>query len=351
MRDTAVAILDLTKTYGEVTAVEGLTLEVPRGQILAVLGPSGCGKTTLLRLIAGFERPDRGTIRINGTVATDGLAFLPPERRRVGMVFQNHALFPHLSVAHNIAFGLQPQRGQAARARVGQLLELVGLVGLEDRYPHELSGGESQRVALARALAPEPVIVLLDEPFSNLDADRRVRIRDEVRAILKRAQTSAVFVTHDQEEAIFMGDLLAVMKDGRLQQMASPEQIFGAPASRFIAEFLGHAEFLQARVRADDLTTEIGPLAQKIPAAPGTLVEVAFRADDITFEPNPGGDATVEARFFQGAVNTYRLRLPSGRTVHSLQPHYLDLAPGTPVRVWFEPNHPLPVFKDGQPIG
>ncbi len=340
----------LTKCFSDTCAVQNLHLEIPRGRIVAVLGPSGCGKTTLLRLIAGFEIPDEGAIEIHGRTVAGRRVFVPPERRRVGMVFQDHALFPHLTVGANVAFGLGSKGREESRSRVHHLLTMVGLAGLADRYPHELSGGESQRVALARALAPEPAILLMDEPFSNLDADRRGRLRDEIRFILKQTETTALFVTHDQEEALFMGDLLAVMQRGHLVQLGRPEAVFQTPATTSIAEFLGNAEFLPAQVTRGGIETELGVLPQAVDLPMGAQLEVAFRADDVTFDPDRTGGDMVLARLFQGAVTTYRLRLESGRIIHSLQPHYLNLRPGTIVRARFEANHPLPCFQDGRAL-
>ncbi|GIV97167.1 MAG: hypothetical protein KatS3mg057_1824 [Herpetosiphonaceae bacterium] len=227
MKDVAILCEGISKRYGTVQAVREVTLALERGQFLALLGPSGCGKTTTLRLLAGFEIPDSGEIAIGGQkVSAPGL-FIPPERRRIGMVFQDYALFPHMNVERNIAYGLS--RGPEQAARIQEVLELVGLVGLEKRMPHELSGGQQQRVALARALAARPEVVLLDEPFSNLDTGLRVRVRAEVREILARAGATAVFVTHDQEEALSLADQVAVMLNGQLVQCASPEEVLSPP--------------------------------------------------------------------------------------------------------------------------
>lgn len=334
----------LSKSFGEVEAVHNFSLQVQQGEILSLIGPSGCGKTTILRLIAGFECPQAGSIRLQGkTIAGNG-SFIPPEKRGVGMVFQDYALFPHLNIGANIAFGLdQFPRGQR-RQRSAEMLELVGLAGYEKRLPHELSGGECQRVALARALAPAPVILLLDEPFSNLDADRRLQMRIEVRQILKHTGATAIFVTHDQEEALFMGDRLAVLNRGRLEQVGTPEQVFQQPPSRFVAEFMGQTDFIEGIVTPTGIATEIGLLSQPVSLPPGSTVEVALRADDVFFDPGDNGTSLVEERFYQGGTNLYVLRLPSGRLVHSLQTHTLNINPGTRVNVRAEPGHPLAYF-------
>lgn len=350
MTESIVELRHLSKRFGEVAAVRDVSMQVAKGEILTVLGPSGCGKTTLLRLIAGFEQPEEGQVIISGQVVTDSNRFIPPEQRRIGMVFQSHALFPHLTVGENIGFGLSDLPKDEQRTRVQHLLNLIRLPGASTRYPHELSGGQRQRVALARALAPEPFIVLMDEPFSNLDADQRSKIRDEVRFILKQTETTVLFVTHDQEEALFMGDSLAVMRAGRLEQLGPPELVFKAPASTFIAEFLGSAEFLPAKVAEAQLETEIGALPQQVEQASGVEITIGFRPDDVNFTPDPKGKSMVLARFFQGAQCLYRLRLPSGRIIHALKPHYSEHKPGTPVKVWLDPNHSLPAFMDGRAI-
>ncbi len=347
MNPIAVHCENLTKSYRNVRAVQGLDLTLRQGQILALLGPSGCGKTTTLRLIAGFEKPDAGRIDIGGRVVVGPYHFVPPEQRRVGMVFQNYALFPHLSVAENVAYGLN--RREHPRARVREVLALVGLSDVYARMPHELSGGQQQRVALARALAPRPNVLLLDEPFSGLDAGLRDQVREDVARILRESGASVIFVTHNQEEALFIGDRLAVLDAGRLEQVGTPEEVFGAPATRFVAEFMGKTDFLPGEVTAKGIHTEIGLLDQRVRLPIGAPVEIAFRPDDVKVIADPDGSARITERHFKGAMNMYCVRLPSGRMVHSYQVHTLMLAPGTAVRALADPGHALACFdRDGR---
>jgi len=238
----------ITKRFGPVVAVDDLSLVVEKGEVLALLGPSGCGKTTVLRLTAGLEQPDAGQVVISGQNVTQR----PPEARGVGLVFQSYALFPHLSVAANVAYGLRFKRGVNRKGRVQELLKLVGLAGYERRKPHQLSAGQQQRVALARALAPEPRILLLDEPLSALDAALRKDLRAELRALLKRLGMTALYVTHDQEEALALADRVAVMRDGRLEQVAPPEKLYARPQTPFVATFLGRANLWPGRVVSVD---------------------------------------------------------------------------------------------------
>jgi iron(III) transport system ATP-binding protein len=339
MNPHAVECRGLTKCFKETIALADVNLFVQQGEILAVVGPSGCGKTTLLRLIAGFEQPDGGKILIQGGEVAGITWAVAPERRGVGMVFQEYALFPHLTVGQNIRFGLNGQPGK--EQSVQEELARVGMRGYENRYPHELSGGERQRVALARALAPKPVLVLLDEPFSNLDAERRETMREEVRAILKTAGAAALFVTHDQGEALYMGDRLAVLNHGRLEQIGSPEDVFERPRTRFVAEFMGQTDFLPAVVTAEGLASEAGLIRQRVSIPPGKTVDVAVRPDDVDFELQEDGPAAIVARSYKGGSIVYRLRLPSGRMLHSWQPHTRLAAPGARVSVRVNPGHDL----------
>jgi iron(III) transport system ATP-binding protein len=300
-------------------AVCNVSLTLQPGELLSLLGPSGCGKTTLLRLIAGFEPPQTGTIEIGQQCVAGAGHWIPPEKRGVGMVFQDYALFPHLTVSQNIAFGLREKPSSMIRQRVQETIALVGLDGMADRYPHQLSGGQQQRVALARALAPHPFLVLLDEPLSNLDVQVRLRLRQELRDILKAAGTSAVFVTHDQEEALSISDTVAVMQQGRLEQMGPPELLYREPASRFVAEFVTQANFLTATQQGQWWETALGKIsADRVvtahPIAPSASQNLMLRQEDLLLHPDEqDGIATIHDRQFLGREYRYSIRLTSGQ--------------------------------------
>ena len=313
----AVRIRDLARHYGALRAVDGLDLDVMPTEMLTVLGPSGCGKTTMLRLIAGLEAPDAGTIEIGGRRVAGAGAAVPPERRRVGMVFQDFALFPHLSVRDNIAYGLRrdPDRG----VRVRELLELIDLVDAAAHMPYQLSGGMQQRVALARALAPRPDVVLLDEPFSNLDAALRTQLRGDVREILRAAGTAAIFVTHDQDEALTLGDRMAVMVRGRVEQCAPPEVVYGEPATPFVATFVGIANLIHADCHGQLATTRLGTVRLVGPRDARTegraLVVIRPEHLDIAEAPDGPADAgswRVLRRRFAGTEILYEVAAPDG---------------------------------------
>jgi iron(III) transport system ATP-binding protein len=295
----------VTKRFGDAAAVDGASLCVDRGEVVALLGPSGCGKTTLLRLVAGFERPDGGTVEVAGRAVAGEGAWVPPERRRVGMVFQDYALFPHLTVAENVGFGLP--RGARA-GRVAELLAIVGLDGLGRRYPHELSGGQQQRVALARALAPAPELVLLDEPWSNVDPFLRESLRAEVTEVIRPLGVTVVLVTHDREEALSLADRIALMRDGTVVQEGTPEELYFAPGSRWAAEFVGAGNVLTGTVVAGMVETAIGAFSAN-GASSHAAAKVLVRPELLELEPDPGGAAVVVGREFRGHDVFYRVLL------------------------------------------
>ncbi|WP_299411512.1 ABC transporter ATP-binding protein [Acaryochloris sp. IP29b_bin.148] len=350
---------NLTKRYSAhaPAAVHRISLQLPQGTILGLLGPSGCGKTTLLRLIAGFEQAEEGVLRLNGQLIAGARQWTSPEQRMIGMVFQDFALFPHLTVAKNVTFGLQQTQKistEAQRQRQTDVLRLVGLLGMEDRYPHELSGGQQQRVALARALAPQPQLVLLDEPLSNLDVQVRLRLRQELRDILKTAGTTAVFVTHDQEEALAIADQVAVMRQGCLEQIGTPEEIYQDPQSQFVAEFVTQANFLEARRLGNAWQTEVGCFAaserEDLPATEDSPAVVMIRQEDLILQPDRTASTIIRDRQFLGREYRYCLKTQSGQELHARSASSAALPIGTAVSLSVMPQN-LRIFPQnpGQP--
>lgn len=342
----------VTKDFDGEPAVEDLSLEVRDGEFMALLGPSGCGKTTTLRLIAGLETPDAGRVSIAGDEVARSDASIKPEKRDVGLVFQEFALFPHMTVEENISFGLE----EGDDGRVEEMLELVGLEGHREKKPNKLSGGQRQRVALARSLAPEPDVLLLDEPFSNLDVSLRVRMREEVRRIVKEAGVTTVAVTHDQEEALSISDRVGVMRNGRLEQVGRPEEVFQTPESRFVADFLGHASFVSGEVHEDGIETPLGRLgmadAEGLTSAyEGAEIDLLVRPDDATAQPPDGeADGHIIHRRYDGPSFTYRVELTNGDTVHCMHNHTESLDVGDEVDVRLELDHPLAWYPaEGKP--
>jgi len=348
--------------------LQELAFRLPQGDILGIVGPSGCGKTTLLRTIAGFEQPDSGRILLGGRVVAGEGQWIPPERRGVGLVFQDFALFPHLDVLANVMFGLRPTAlfasaagggsrsssaevggaAQQARERADEVLRLVGLEDYAHRYPHELSGGQQQRVALARALAPKPSLILLDEPLSNLDVQVRYYLREEIRKILKQTQTSAIFVTHDQEEALCLSDWVAVMREGRIEQWGSPEEVYREPATRFVAEFIAQANFLRCERR------EFGWQAEGLLHIPFQALrdqpdphlrqgELMIRQEELRLHPNPQGRVTIRDRQFLGREYRYCLVTETGKQLHALAREALPV--GTRVQVTVEQGRLFPISE------
>lgn len=355
----------ISKSYSAAQgpAVNQIGFVLAQGEILGLLGPSGCGKTTLLRIIAGFERPQSGQVQLAGQFVCGPGQWLPPEQRAIGMVFQDFALFPHLSVGDNVAFGLRPEGKRQARfrrqsgvkttRRIREVLELVGLQGMERRYPHELSGGQQQRVALARALAPQPRLVLLDEPLSNLDVQVRLRLRQDLRDILKTAGISAIFVTHDQEEAMVIADRVAVMRAGNLEQIDTPEEIYQRPSSQFVAEFVTQANFIQAHWQGQYWQTEVGQFGLE-PALtdlhqPHTQGVIMIRQEDVQLHPDHAAATVIRDRQFLGREYRYCLETASGQELHARMPTHTALDIGTTVQVVVD-HHQIQIFPAVPPI-
>lgn len=328
-RDLATVAVDgVSVSYdGHTRAVDEVSVTVEAGSIVSLLGPSGCGKTSLLRAIAGLERPVGGSISIGGRVVSGPGAWIKPEHRSVGMVFQDGALFPHLTVAQNVAFGLNASHIEASRSeretRVRELLDLVDLAGLGDRLPETLSGGQQQRVALARSLAPNPSVLLLDEPFSALDAGLRVHVRAEVARILREIGVTSIFVTHDQDEAFVLGDQVAVMRDGHVEQFGAPDELYRTPVSKWVARFVGEANFVPGRPsgEAGRVDTTLGRVTIAGPphgGSPEQPVEVLVRPEQVAL--SPGDTAEITAVEYYGHDVRYELRLADG-TMLSARTH------------------------------
>lgn len=326
----------------QLPAVNQVSFNLKQGELLGLLGPSGCGKTTLLRMIAGFEKPSEGSIRLGDMLVSEKNTWIEPEKRKTGMVFQDYALFPHLNVADNIAFGLKTKKprpnSQEIKQRVAEVLQLVGLGGLEKRYPHELSGGQQQRIALARALAPQPELILLDEPLSNLDVQVREKLRHEIRSILKSTNTAAIFVTHDQSEAMAIADKIGVMQAGKLLQIGTPEDIYTCPQCRFVAEFVTQANFLPATRKGDVWCTELGEWNLNLPVS-YQQGELMFRQEDVILQPSSDGMIVIQEREFLGREYRYCLQTESGKRLHARTDVKTHLPVGTKVKLDIIPEN------------
>ena len=332
----------LHQQYDGVEVVRDLSLQLLEGEIGCLLGSSGCGKTTVLRCIAGFEGISSGRIAVGEQVLSGPGIHLAPERRKIGMVFQDYALFPHLTIAANICFGMHGASPAEQQARVSELLELVGLTGRGASYPHEVSGGQQQRVALARALAPRPNLLLLDEPFSNLDVELRERLSQEVRAIIKRSGTTAILVTHDQNEAFAVADKVGVMRAGRIEQWDAPYKLYHEPATRYVADFIGQGVFLPGHpVDSHTVQMELGSLQSRraIDFQNPAPMQVLLRPDDIVHDDASPVTAEVVNRIFRGADFLYTLRLPSGSEILSLVPSHHNHAIGEHIGIRLDADH------------
>lgn len=341
--------------YGPTQIVRNLGLVLESGRIGCLLGPSGCGKTTVLRAIAGFERLGAGRIELNGKVVSSIREHCAPERRRVGMVFQDFALFPHLTVADNVAFGLTAGSRTARRGRAADMLSVVGLSDHGSKFPHQLSGGQQQRVALARALAPDPELLLLDEPFSSLDVELRSRLAGELRDILKSRGITAVLVTHDQQEAFTIADEIGVMQSGELLQWDTAYNLYHRPASRFVADFVGQGVFLPGRLRSsNEVELELGVLRTAQPfdcdsaGVPSRQVDVLLRPDDVVHDDTAELRAEVTGKSFRGAEFLYTLKLASGHRLLSLVPSHHNHAIGERIGIRLDVDHVV-AFRPTQP--
>ena len=358
-----VRLTDVAKRFegGSAAAVDGVSLEVADGEFAVFVGPSGCGKTTVLRAIAGFVLPSSGRMDLAGRcivcideTSQHSLINLPTEKRQVGMVFQDFALFPHLNVAKNIAFGLGTHTAAQSAARVKEMLELVGLEAEAQRYPHELSGGQQQRVALARALAPQPTLLLLDEPFSSLDASLQEKLSHELRRILKTCHTTAIVVTHDQQEAFSISDTVGVMREGQIEQWDTAYNLYHRPATRYVANFVGEGVFVPGYLRGKGETahveTEVGSIPAQVLASSRPLPEgnspfdVLLRPDDVLHDDSAPLQALVLRKAFRGADFLYTLQLPSGREVLALVPSHHNHHPGESIGIRLDADH-LVAFK------
>ena len=339
------SLLELDKiscSYDGHSVVENLSLHLASGMICSLLGPSGCGKTTVLRAIAGFESLVAGEIRLDGDAISTSREMLPPEKRQLGMVFQDYALFPHLKLSENITFGLKGHSASSQRKESERLLEVVGLSGYGNRYPHELSGGQQQRVALARALAPKPKLLLLDEPFSNLDVELRERLATDVRDILKDQGAAAIFVTHDQHEAFVMGERIGVMNQGTILQWDTPFNLYHEPAERFVADFIGQGRFLSGRlVEPDTVETAYGIITgNRAYGWPrGSRVDILVRPDDVQLIEQNDNKASISNRAFRGAETLYTIKLADGGELLSIMPSRYDFAVGQQIGFKFNLDH------------
>ena len=339
--DNQLIIDDITVKFGESTVIKNIYFSLLRGEIGCLLGPSGCGKTTLLRAISGFEPIISGAISLDGEEISNPEFLKPPEERKVGMVFQDFALFPHLNVENNVGFGLTKSSSGTKSEKIKEMLNLVGMADISKRYPHELSGGQQQRVALARALAPEPEIILLDEPFSNLDTELRSQLAFEVRDLLKKSDVTALLVTHDQDEAFAISDKIALMNNGEIEQSDTPYQIYHKPNSLFAADFIGKGTVINVGIDATGLlANNLGSLSlSSLPTNVGNHVKLLVRPDDIAFDESSDTKLKIVSKSFLGPNYLYNLSLEDGQTVPCLTHSHIDMEIGTELPVKFDLRH------------
>jgi len=333
---------NISVAYQQQNIVSDINFDLIEGDISCLLGPSGCGKTTVLRTIAGFEKPTAGSIKLKDRIISNPEYVVPPEKRKIGMVFQDFALFPHLSVEKNITFGLDKKNHQSNLQRCNELLRLINLTGMNDKYPHQLSGGQQQRVALARAMAPRPEILLLDEPFSSLDVELREQLAREVRQILKLENITAILVTHDQHEAFAMADKVGLINEGKLIQWDTPYNLYHKPATRFAADFIGQGEFIAGEYIGDNrIKTEIGIIKGDVPAQCklGCKLDLLIRPDDIIHDDDSDFKLEIVERLFRGADFLYTLKLDSGGTLICIASSHHDHKLHEKLGVNFDVSH------------
>ncbi len=341
---------NLSLNYDDNKVLRDINFEIKDSEILALVGPSGSGKTSLIRCITGLQNPNEATIKISEKIMFSSTIDIPIEKRDIGIVFQDFALFPHMTVENNIQYGMDvnntKHKSLSQLSSLTDLMLMTGIYHLRDRYPDELSGGEQQRVALARSLAPRPKILLMDEPFSNLDPNLRIQLRMEVRRILKYLKISCLFVTHDQQEALYMGDRIIVLNEGEIQQIDENKKVFQNPSNQFVAEFIGLADFIDGEIKDKYANTELGKIEVQSNASNGETVNIMLRPDDITITKNNAGNGFVVQREYRGMYYIYYIKLNSGKIVKSLSSHTNDFNVGTKVDVELTPGHPLICYKN-----
>lgn len=347
MQQTFLTFSNVTTGYQpDHTIIDNVSFSLSEGELGCLLGPSGCGKTTILKAICGFQDIHQGEITLGGRTLSTPANSIPPEQRNVGMVFQDHALFPHLSIAKNISFGLQNLNRVEAEKQIDKMLELVGMRDFRDIYPHEISGGQSQRIAIARALAPQPRLLLMDEPFSNLDTSLRESLGYEVRQLLKDAGMTAIMVTHDQHDAFSLGDTIGVLANGHLQQWGSPFDLYHAPNNKFIADFIGEGVFIDGFVKDDSsINCSFGEINGQVMNTEliGSKVQLLLRPDDVRQTDNDSIVATIKRKAFKGAQTLYTIETDAGETLMSLLPSHKDYRLDEKITVSVDADH-LVVF-------
>jgi iron(III) transport system ATP-binding protein len=350
-KNSDLVITNLSLKYDDKFVISDINFEIDDSEILALVGPSGSGKTSLIRCITGLQEPNKGEIEISGNPIFSEEVNIPIEKRDIGIVFQDFALFPHMTVEDNISYGMKNDNNKNSKSltqlsSITDLMLMTGIYHLRERYPDELSGGEQQRVALARSLAPKPKLLLMDEPFSNLDPNLRMQLRMEVRRILKYLKISCLFVTHDQQEALYMGDRILVLNKGEIQQLDDKIQVFQNPSNEFVAEFIGLADFIDGQIIDNFAKTELGQIEVKSKARNGENVNIMVRPDDVNITKNNKGNGFVVSREYRGMYYIYNVKLNSGKLIKSLASHISDFNVGTKVDVQLKPGHPLICFKD-----